>query len=265
MDKLAFTRESDIITRLSNLLLQHIIPLFANRANGKPQLVGSSVLVSSEENFYLISAAHVFDEIKSGHELFFYIESNKIRKLSGNLRLTKPPLGKNRKSDRLDIGVLKLNGPGLPPYPLVQKWPLPIGALMANILPRERKQYLLVGYPESRSRFNPVKRDLPSEPYSFRNISAPQSIYSELQVSSQENIVLSFDVSHTVMPNMEIRSFPNPSGMSGSPIWLLYDEMGANDPTQTPVVGIAIEHHQSKRAIVATDISIALRLINEAG
>lgn len=264
MDKLAFARESHTITRLSNCLLQHIVPLFANRGGGRPQLVGSGVLVSTETSFYLISAAHVFDEITAGHEIFFYIEPKTIRKLSGTLRLTKTPFGKDRKSDRLDIGVLKLEGPGLPPYPSVQKCPLPIGALMANALPREGKQYLLVGFPESRSRPNPAALDLPSEPYSFRNVSAPLSKYSELKVTSQHHIVLSFDVKRTVMPNMEIRAFPNPSGMSGSPIWLLYDENGSNDPTQTPVVGIAIEHHKPKRAIVATDIDIALRLINEA-
>lgn len=76
--------------------------------------------------------------------------------------------------------------------------------------------------------------------------------------------MLNFDVKHTVTPKKEVRAFPNPSGMSGSPIWLLYDENGLNDPRQTPVVGIAIEHHKTERAIVATDIDIALRLINEA-
>lgn len=264
MDQNTFERESQVIARLSNHLLQHIVPLFVNRRGGRPQLVGSSVLVSSGTDSYLVSAAHVFDEIKAGHELFFYIEPKTIRKLSGNLRLTKAPLGKDRKSDRLDIGVLTLQGPALPPYPRVQKYPLPISAFMPNALPREDKQYLLVGFPESKSRANPVAGDLASEPCSFRNVSGPVSQYSQLDVDPQHHIVLSFDVRHTVTPSKEIRAFPNPSGMSGSPIWLLYDENGTNDPNQTPVVGIAIEHHKTERAIVATDIGIALRLINEA-
>lgn len=264
MDTNSFERESHVIARLSNLLTKHIVPLFANRRGGRPQLVGSSFLVSSGKSSYLVSAAHVFDELKAGHDLFFYIEPKTIRKLSGNLRLTMTPPGKDRKSDRLDVGVLKLEGPALPPYPSVQKCPLPIGAFMANALPREGKQYLLVGFPESKSRANPAARDLASEPCSFRNISAPISTYSELNVSPQHHIVLSFDVKHTVMPSSEVRAFPSPLGMSGSPIWLLYDENGANNPNRTPVVGIAIEHQKEKRAIVATDIEIALRLIDEA-
>ena len=259
-----FERESNAIARMSNVLLRHIVPLFAEGRGRKPQLVGSSFLVSSGTSSYLVSAAHVFDELRPGNALFFYVEPKTIRKLSGDLRLTKMPEDKNRNTDRLDVGVLKLEGDALPPYPRVQKYPLPIAAFRPNALPRTGKEYLLVGFPETKSRANPAASDLPSEPCSFRNISAPIPKYAKLGVSAESHIVLSFDVKHTVMPNKEIRPFPKPSGMSGSPIWLLYDDDGPNDPAQTPVVGIAIEHHKVERAIVATDIEVALRLINEA-
>lgn len=260
----AFAVESQAVTRLSNLLSHHLVPLFAAAPGGKPKLVGSSFLVSSGVSSYLVSAAHVFDELKAGHELFFYIEPKVIRKLSGQLRLTKTPSGKDRKYDRLDVGVLKLDDAVLPPYPKVQKYSLPISAFMTNAQPREGKQYLLVGFPASKSRVNPAARELKSELRCFRNISAPASKYSELGVSPENHIVLGFDVKNTVMPNRKIRAFSSPSGMSGSPIWLLYDKDGSNDSVQTSVVGIAIEHHKTERAIVATDIDIAFKLINEA-
>jgi hypothetical protein len=259
-----FEDESKTVTRLANVLARHILPLFAETPGGKPKLVGSSFLVSSGTDSYLVSAAHVFDELKAGHELFFYIEPHTKRKLSGNLRLTKTPEGKNRKSDRLDVGVLKLEGPGLPPYPKVEKYPLAIDALMPNALPREGKQYLLVGFPESKSRANPVARVVASEVSGLRNISVPIPKYADLGVGPQSHVVLSFDRKRTVGPDMNIRAFPEPSGISGSPVWLLYDENGPNDPTQTPIVGIAIEHHKNHHAIVATDIDVALKLINRA-
>jgi hypothetical protein len=257
-----FEAESQVITKLANVLARHIIPLFAETSNGKPKLVGNSFLISSGTSSYLLSAAHVFDELKADHELFFYIDLHTKRKLSGNLRLTKIPEGKNRKSDRFDVGVLKLEGQGLPPYPKVEKFPLDIGALMPNALPRENKQYLLVGFPESKSRANPVNREVVSGLYSFRNFSVPSTKYANLGVTPQSHVVLSFDRKHTVGSDGQIRAFPEPSGISGSPVWLLYDENGPNDPIQTPIVGIAIEHHKTHHAIVVTDIDIALRLIN---
>lgn len=259
-----FEAESQAITRIVNVLARHILPLFVETTGGKPKLVGSGFLISSGTNSYLVSAAHVFDELKVGHELFFYIEPHIKRKLSGSLRLTKLPEGKDRKGDRLDVGVLKLEGLGLPPYPKIEKYPLAIGALMSNALPREGKQYLLIGFPESKSRANPVVREIASKVYSFRNISVPSQKYTALGVNPQSHIVLSFDRKHTVGPDGRTRQFPEPAGISGSPVWLLYDQNGPNDPTQTPIVGIAIEHHKTHHAIVATDIDVALRMINEA-
>lgn len=260
----AFEAESQAVTRLANILAHHIIPLFAETSGGKPKLVGSGFLISSGTNSYLVSAAHVFDELKVGHELFFYIESDLKRKLSGSPRLTKLPEGKDRKSDRLDVGVLKLEGPGLPPYPKVEKYPLEIGALMPNALPREGKQYLIVGFPESMSRANPVAREVVSKVYGFRNISAQLRKYADLGIEPRSHIVLNFDRRHTIGADSKIRAFPEPSGISGSPAWLIYDQNGPNDPAQTSIVGIAIEHYKNYHAIVATDIDVALKLINEA-
>ena len=56
-------------------------------------------------------------------------------------------------------------------------------------------------------------------------------------------------------------TFPKPNGMSGSPVWLIYDDEGPNDPVHTPVVGILIEHCPSKLALVATDIGFAVDMI----
>lgn len=259
----AFDVESQTIASLANLMARNILPLFAEVSNGKPKLIGSGFLISSSTDYYLVSAAHVFDEMRDGNELFFFIEPNTKRKLSGSLRLTETPEGKVRKHDRLDIGVLKLEGTGLPPYPKVDKYPLEISALRANVLPRESKQYLIVGYPETKSRANPIERKVTSKIYGFRSVSVPLEKYAVLGVNDQSHIVLSFDVKHTVGSNKQICAFPEPAGMSGSPVWLLYDENGSNDQNQTPVVGIAIEHHKSCHAIVATDIGVALRLINE--
>jgi hypothetical protein len=202
--------------------------------------------------------------LKTGHELFFYVDSHTKRNLSGSLRLTKILEGNNRKLDRLDVGVLRLEGPGLPPYPKIEKYPLALDALMPNALPRDGKQYLLIGFPESKSLSNPIAREVTSKVYGFRNASAAPKKYADLGVSMQSHIVLGFDRKRTIGPDNLIRAFPEPSGISGSPVWLLYDENGFNDPVQTPIVGVAIEHHKNQHSIVATDIDVVLRLINEA-
>jgi hypothetical protein len=249
------------VAELSTILSRHIVPLFSEDRSGKPEPQGCGFLVSSRDSSFPISAAHVLDDFT---RLFFYAEPKKQRWLSGELRLTKRPDGNSRKSDRLDVGVLKLQSPGLPPYPLVDKYVMPINDLMASALPRGDKVYLVLGFPASKSEPHLVRRDVTSEPYAFFNTSAEMQQYTAIGVAPESHIVIPFERTKALGPKGEFRAFPMPKGMSGSPVWLLYDEIGPNDPTRTFIVGIFIEYHKSCHVMLATDVGIALRMINGA-
>jgi hypothetical protein len=251
----------DVVRTLSAILSRHIVPLFSEDQNRRPQPRGTGFLVSSGSGSFLVSAAHVFD---CPQPLFFYVEPKTQRWLSGELRLTKRPDGKSRESDRLDVGVLKLRSPGFPPYPQLDKYALPISDLMAGALPRERKVYLVFGFPGSKSQPHLIRRDVTSEPHAFFNTTAPMQKYTEIGVVPNSHIVIAFERTKALGPNGEVRTFPKPAGMSGSPVWLLYDEIGPNNPARTSVVGIFIEYKKSHHVMIATDIGIVLRMIDEA-
>jgi hypothetical protein len=254
-------RLEQVVEKLTTILSRHVIPIFSDDSNGKPQHRGTGLLVSSGGSSFLISAAHVFD---CDRPLFFHVDSETKRWLSGELRLTKKPDGKSRGSDRLDVGVLKLRSPSLPPYPDVDKYALPISDLKASALPRGSKVYLVLGFPASRSQPHLVRRDVTSVPHGFWNTSSQTQRYTEIGISPDSHIVIDFERTKGRGPNGEVRTFPKPAGMSGSPVWLLHDEIGPNDPTRTLVVGILIEYKKSHHVLIATDIGIALRMINEA-
>lgn len=145
-----FPQLTAALGNISALLCQNVIPLFVNNSAGIPIQCGCGFFVASENSHFLISAAHVFDEIRNGGEFFYPIGNNLNKHLSGQALLT-PLNGKPRISDRLDIGVLKLEEPALPPYPAIQKQSLPITALKPNALPRKDKQYTLVGFQKPRA------------------------------------------------------------------------------------------------------------------
>jgi hypothetical protein len=243
------------VRNLSIVLTRHIIPLFY-RHRGKPDLTGAGTLVSSKKAHYLITAAHVIDPIKSGEELFFYVDKNMTQKLAGRAILSRPP-------NRADICVIQIQGPLLPPFEKVDKFPLSVDMLLPHAVPRDRKQYLLVGFPASKSKSNRTRKTINSVPYSFRNMGAAESKYSALGLDPRFHILLAFDQDRIIVSEGEFRSFPSPKGMSGSPLWLLYDAVHPNDPLTTPMVGVAVEHRTLEKVIVATDISFALELIND--
>lgn len=258
-----FDRESQLIGRLAGVLGRCVLPLFTE-SDGRPALVGTGFLVSADGKPYLLSAAHIFDELRDGGRLFFYVEPNRTRTLSGVLRTTPIASGLSRQEDRYDVGVLLMQGPGLPPYPSVEKCCMPIGALVPRALPRARKTYIVTGFPASKTRANPSTRELLSNFYVFRNGSAPAERYAEVGVTERDHLLMSFDRKRAVHPSRDVRAFPDPRGMSGAPVWLLYDEEREKDPSLTPIVGIAIEHLRTRRAILVTDIAVALDLIHHA-
>jgi hypothetical protein len=250
--------------RLAERLLRHVVPIFRDDGAGNQELHGTGFLVSNAAGSFLVSAAHVLDPIKSGANLFFYTGHKRILRVSGSICLTTPPAGGNRSVDRLDIGVLRLEKAVSPPYPEVNKQALPINALLPSALPRERKHYLLTGFPGSKTQLHRVRRQFEVAPYGNWSMSASRAAYGRVGCAERIHIVMPFNRKKVAGPHLATRAFPNPAGMSGSPVWLLQDVVGTNDPIQTPLVGVFIEYHSSRHLLVATDISVALDMINRA-
>lgn len=148
---------------------------------------------------------------------------------------------------------------------LVSAWKVPIAVeqLVPRKIPRESHHYLVVGFPKSRSRADPSKMQLRVEPHGFRVVSSPESSYKAVGLREDSHIVMNLDIGKMHFPDGSIRPIPDPHGMSGSPLWLLFDEVGANDSAKTPVLGVLIEHHKQAKLLVATDIGIVLELIQK--
>lgn len=245
----------------ANTLLRHVVPLFNIRTGKRPVLIGTSLLVERDGTHYLISARHVTDHAHDPGGLHYYIESGSLHRLYGTILRTQPH---PNDTDNYDLSIVKLASDARPPGAEVWKLPLPYSSLHPFQSPRKGKQYLVTGFPKSRSRANPHSRQLVSEPSNFRVVSADQTGYATLGLSENHHIVLNLDIANMRFPDGTHRRIADPHGMSGSPLWLLFDENGHNNPTMTPVVGIVIEYHSDKKLLVATDISVAIDLINES-
>jgi hypothetical protein len=192
---------------------------------------------------------------------FFYAGPRVIRTLAGSVRVTNPPPGKDRKADRYDVGVLRLLEPASPPDLPVNKTALPLSALMPRAPPRRGKEYLVTGFRASKSKLHPVRREIDAGFYGNWCPSASEPAYAKMGLSLEDHIVMPFSRKKVVGEGSIIRAFPNPEGMSRSPVWLLGDEAGTNDPVQTPIVGVLIEYHRSQHLLVATDINTTVELL----
>jgi hypothetical protein len=241
------------VQALSEQLLRHVVPIFSE-GKGRPEPQATGVLVSDASAVFLISAAHAFVSLANGANLFFYAADNITRRLAGSVRF----------SADADVGVLRLLEPASAPSFKATKRPLSLHALTGGALPRHEKHYLLTGFPGSKSRFHPVHRHVAAEPYSHLCSSASESAYCKLGRAPATHIVMPLDHNKAFWQGSTQRTFPSPRGMSGSPVWLMYDSVGPNDPIQTPMVGVLIEYHKQHDLLVASDVQPAIDLIRQA-
>ena len=237
-----------------------VVALFINP--DKPQLVGSGFFVQDGGREFLVSAAHVFDEFESAYysdrgippDLFVYTDRGEVRNLGG--RLLRPRA--NSPHRRYDIGVLQLGG-----EPIAwgserrESVPLDVVRRYLTLEPKEQL-FLLAGYPESRARASshPTKR-LDAKPHGMVGPAVHDARYDP-----REFVLMEFDQEKdvTFYGDKTPRRFPNPRGMSGSPIWALHYDVDWH-PTAV-VVGVTIAQDKKNRMVIGSRILPAIAMID---
>ncbi|MDE2417222.1 MAG: hypothetical protein KGN32_05385 [Burkholderiales bacterium] len=130
-------------------------------------------------------------------------------------------------------------------------------AVVALGPPVSEHVYLATGFPASRSKADPSSDRLKTILSGFRTTLAPAAARAALLTHPELQLVFSLNIDCMNFPDGTVKAIADPAGMSGSPIWLQQgDELNCT--------GILIEHHRSKRLLVATDIAVGLHLIETA-
>lgn len=243
------------------LMAKFVVPLYEDNGRGQPSSHGSGFFIKAGEYHFLVSAAHVLETMKA-KSLFYYISPTIKRKLSGKLLLN--PWQGDRENDLIDVGVLRLTGEGLPPYPDVNKFAIDASYLLPSYLPRSSKDYMVVGFPASKSNVNPLRREVAATAYGYRNHSIPDLEYHKQGLLPETHLALPLDLEVGFDSKGKHRNFPKPQGMSGSPIWVLYNEDEQDDGRSLHIVGIGTKYRRNERLLIGTDVAVAVKMINAA-
>lgn len=253
-------RLSKTIAEAVGLLHRFVVPLYRNDRRGRPAQIGSGFFVRVKNRYLLVSAAHVMRELPET-ELYYYIEPNRIRKVTGRRILGRVPEGH---TDLLDVAGVLLSDDSLPPYQAVDKFAVDMSYLRPRYLPRTGKEYVMVGFPASYSKVNPIAGTVAANVHAYHTGVATEQIYSQLGLSTETHLVLPLDLKVGFDLSGRHRNIPKPQGMSGSPVWVLYEDEEAEDSRTFPLVAIGTTYKKKLKALVATDIAVVVDLINAA-
>tara|TARA_R110000772_G_scaffold97492_2_gene196770 strand:- start:1169 stop:1933 length:765 start_codon:yes stop_codon:yes gene_type:complete len=239
----------DVISRL-------VIPIY--RYKGKiPEQIGSGFFIKAGTETILVSAAHVINRCKN-EELFFYVSPNTTRRITGYVKATD-------ETDS-DVAMVFFKEEPYPPFYAVDKQITPFKYLSPNRIPRENKYYIIVGFPSTKSKTKHNTNETEVQVYAYHDYSIPENEYERLNLSPMDRIALPLNLKKNYDSELNLVHFPKPQGMSGSPIWELFDnnfsELDYSDSLH--LVGIGIEYHSQKKLLVGADISCALAMLKDA-
>ncbi|MGR9107632.1 MAG: hypothetical protein ACU843_11945 [Gammaproteobacteria bacterium] len=244
------------------LLTSFTIPLYVDGRGGRPEQFGSGFFLEVDSKFVLVSAAHVLREVKK-HVVDYYVSPTQKCNLDGTLVIRR---GGGNDDDLIDVAGIVLNETASLPQPETGKVPLPISYLAAGYIPRAGKEYLIIGYPSSRNEANPVKRSVTDRAYAYHAPSAASEAFEQLGLSQSSHILIPLDLRRGYDASGNHFNFPKPQGISGSPIWVLYEDRAeeSHRAFRLVVVGVATRYKKALKLLMGTDSQAILELIDAA-
>lgn len=243
---------------VSERLWPSVRAVLRSKRGQKPEIVGSCMLLQIDESRYVVTAAHILDELDT-HEIFVSgaIGTEPVQ-IAGQVFLTVPP-PQGRSQDKIDVAFRELDAAAverLGDVSFVQP-----SQFSHNRAPLENRFYLAMGYPASKNKRNVnfSKRSIkPSLSKYTSELSLDPSLPREYGVSGNSHLFLKFKKFSTTDAGEKRKTF-KPVGLSGGPLVDLGDfsspDRYAIDTNPNGyIAGMVIEQIERSQVIVATKI-----------
>lgn len=236
--------------------LDSVCPIFCQNGDDFYQ-VGSGALIEFRGLIFLLTAAHVIDELEHGDLLVPHADGT-IRSIEGSYSFNKASEYQIRSQDFLDYGYFKLDdnfARSLRKYFYIVK-ECQLGVKQQY---DEKELFSFTGYPHRKS--NVAGTTAKTDFYAYGTYHASLAEYTELGFRPDANIVAKFNRKITFNPAAGRVELPVlPHGISGGGIFVWPQVMTKIPPDDRRLVGIG---HTWKKAgyFVGTRIEILLEAI----
>jgi hypothetical protein len=228
-----------------------ILPIIECNKRGNPAVCGHGFLLKVESGkkteYLLVSAAHVFDPLKNGIELFIPGEEGFIRLLGLGRWLSLAP-GDDRKNDPIDLAYVTVS-------PVRSKLSdrsefASLRDLSSGAPHRPGFHYTVYGCPPKRVKWDPTKRLLEGSWLQYTGDCLDESFHAGRITDSLTNLAIEFDKDHakTVAEGAHVTP-PSLEGLSGTPLLTNGDSIG-----RWWIIGFLTDHVREKKAVVSTRI-----------
>lgn len=213
----------------------------------------SGVLFYKNEDYYLITAAHCVKQSKGMIKIGVII--------SGDFHLIKGFVcmapGKDNK---IDLAIIRLKIETVKTLKRAYQFIKEKSIIMSKNIPDET-EYLIVGFPNSKTAIDYKKRKIKTEPLVYISKSENENKYLKLKVNKRTNTLLVYNRrKSTFVSENEMNMSPVPDGISGCGLW--YIPSYITDKPVPKLSGIMTEYFDKDNMMLATKIEAALQMIS---
>lgn len=235
--------------------LNSVCPIFCDREGERIYQVGSGVLIEFRGYEFLLTAAHVIDELKDSSLLVPHSKSE-IKPIEGSYSYIKA--SGRRDDDFLDYGYFKLDKSFLAGlkehFYFVKEHELGVERFYAD-----KELFSFVGYPYRKS--NVSGEQASTDSFAYGTYHAKQLEYEQLGFPIDASIVTKFNRKKSFNPSAKRIELPVlPHGISGGGIFIWPQDMTDLPPKNRKLVGVS--HTWKKEGyFIGTRIEILLEAI----
>jgi hypothetical protein len=235
--------------------LDSVCPIFCEREGERLYQVGSGVLIEFRGSVFLLTAAHVIDELESA-DLLVPHSKNEIKSIEGSFSYVKPH--GHRNEDFLDYGYFKLDKEFLPGlkehFYIVKEQDLGVEKYYAD-----KELFSFVGYPYRKS--NVSGGQAMTNSFAYGTYHAEVSEYERLGFPTDACIVTKFNRKNSFNPKVQRVELPVlPHGISGGGIFIWPRKISGMTIKNRKLVGVG-HTWKNEGYFIGTRIEILLEAI----
>jgi hypothetical protein len=230
-----------------------IVPIFIETKIPKRIIqIGTGVFIDFHDTPFLITAAHVTDELKNG-ELLVPTRDG-LSPIEGYMAHIDLPPDIPRSDDNIDIAYYRLSS-NFVALMCHEFWPLPPTKIELITSAQELSTCSIVGFPSSKSKKNNDGVHT-SNIFTYRGVRASEKEYKDHNLNPEQSILINFNRKNSISIESKNKILPPiPKGVSGGAIfaWPYGDEI-SEDWNIPKLVGIFHTYKQKNKLMIGTSL-----------
>lgn len=254
------------MTRMYDFVLRHTIGIYRHdvdenlgRAIGRPEFIGSGVLIEHNGNHYLASAGHILKDVADPNAHYGVFTCDKEFLEPGEAKFVNPTSG-YRDDDMIDVGVWRI------PSEFVQDIEKSHAFLSSSLILRNHREiphynYLCVGYPATKIDVDSKRRVVVESPFKLCTRGVSDTAEGKNAIHNPDyNYLLEFHRDKFRNADGARYIAPIPKGISGGGVWYF------DKDARPRLAGILIEWKMPEERLpmlMATRIDFVMEIIFE--